>query len=228
MLEHLEVFGGMKGLHGEELRENIEFYIKTMQLGDHINKKSKILSGGNKRKLCVTDALIGSPSLQFFDEPSTGLDPVARRYLYDTLSNNLKHREASIILTTHSLTEAEMLCHKIGILINGKFVCIGSTPYLKNKYGSGYRIEIPQEAILKREELETELKEKFPLIKKMENSSLEYVTYQIPIEGFRFSEAFNSLLELKQKGVMREYSLINTSLEQIFLNFSKHQEIKDE
>jgi ATP-binding cassette subfamily A (ABC1) protein 3 len=148
VFEHLEVFGGMKGLQGDELRENINFYIKTMQLSDQVNKKSKILSGGNKRKLCVTDALIGSPSLQFFDEPSTGLDPVARRYLYETLTNNLKFREASIILTTHSLTEAEMLCHKIGILINGKFVCIGSTPYLKNKYGTGYRIEIPRNAIM--------------------------------------------------------------------------------
>ena len=112
--EHLIVFGSMKGLNGLELQENVEYYIKIMSLTDHADKKSIILSGGNKRKLCVSNALIGSPSLQFFDEPSTGLDPISRRFLWATLTQNIRHRNASIILTTHSMPEAESLCHKIG------------------------------------------------------------------------------------------------------------------
>ena len=112
--EHLLVFGSMKGLNGQELQENIDYYIFVMSLSDHINKKSTVLSGGNKRKLCVTNALIGSPSLQFFDEPSTGLDPVARRSLWTTLTQNIQNRNSSIVLTTHSMPEAESLCHKIG------------------------------------------------------------------------------------------------------------------
>jgi len=79
------------------------------------------LSGGNMRKLGVANTLIGRPLLAFYDEPSTGLDPVAKRYLWNMLQNNTK---SSITLTTHSLHEAETLCHKIGILINGKFVCL--------------------------------------------------------------------------------------------------------
>ena len=113
--EHLSVFGSMKGLHGQELDENLDYFIKVMSLTDHVNKKSNILSGGNKRKLCVSNALIGSPSLQFFDEPSTGLDPIARRFLWTALTQNIKYRNSSIVLTTHSMSEAESLCHKIGI-----------------------------------------------------------------------------------------------------------------
>jgi ATP-binding cassette, subfamily A (ABC1), member 3 len=77
--------------------------------------KAQNLSGGNKRKLCVSNALIGGPDLQFFDEPSTGLDPIAKRHLWNTLQNSLTCRNSSIVLTTHSMLEAEYLCHKIGI-----------------------------------------------------------------------------------------------------------------
>ena len=113
-----------------------------MNLSEHSEKYATQLSGGNKRKLNVSLALIGAPSIQFFDEPSTGLDPYARRCLWDTLQANLRHKSATIILTTHQMTEAESLCNKIGILVNGKFVCLGSVPQLKNRFGSGYRISI--------------------------------------------------------------------------------------
>ena len=112
--DHLRVFGRMKGLNGKELEENIDYYIKVMSLTDEINKKSNVLSGGNKRKLSVANALIGSPYLQFFDEPSKGLDSVAKRFLWTALKQNIKNRNSSMILTTHSMSEAESLCHKIG------------------------------------------------------------------------------------------------------------------
>lgn len=224
--EHLKLFGQLKGLSGKDLEENISYYISTMQLSDHIKKPSKILSGGNKRKLCVSLALIGSPSLQFFDEPSTGLDPVARRYLYDTLTSNLHYREASIILTTHSLTEAEDLCHKIGILINGKFVCLGTTAYLKQKYGSGYRIIVPVASINPKEgefqKFEFEIREKLGAQRVYEGAQ-EFLNYHLPVDNFKFSRAFETLATLKNAKIISDYSLINTTLEQIFINFSKAQ-----
>ena len=113
-----------------------------MDLSKYTNKKAGTLSGGNKRKLSVTIALIAAPSIQYFDEPSTGLDPYARRCLWDTIVTNMRVKKATIILTTHSMTEAESLCNKIGILVNGKFVCIGSVPELKHKFGNGYRVLI--------------------------------------------------------------------------------------
>ena len=85
-----------------------------MQLTEFAKTKAKNLSGGNKRKLCFSDAVIGNPSLIFLDEPSTGLDPIARRYLWRTLIEISKKRKIAVVLTTHSMTEAEYLCNKIG------------------------------------------------------------------------------------------------------------------
>jgi ATP-binding cassette subfamily A (ABC1) protein 3 len=97
-----------------------------MQLTSYVNTKAINLSGGNKRKLCVSIALIGGPDLLFFDEPSSGLDPIAKRFLWNSLKDNLQKKNSSIVLTTHSMEEAETLCNKIGILINGRFICFGT------------------------------------------------------------------------------------------------------
>lgn len=100
--------------------------MKIMQLEEYANRQSRKLSGGNMRKLCVALALIGSPNVQFFDEPSTGIDPIARRYLWNSIMLNVKLRQSAIVLTTHQMKEADTLCNNIGILVNGKLQCIGS------------------------------------------------------------------------------------------------------
>lgn len=93
------------------------------------------LSGGNKRKLNTAMALIGNPTIQFFDEPSSGMDPLARKFLWTTLQKAKTLRNGGIVFTTHSLPEAESLCDKIGILVNGELKCLGSIQHLKQKYG---------------------------------------------------------------------------------------------
>jgi ABC-type multidrug transport system ATPase subunit len=90
-----------------------------MQLDEYIKRKAGRLSGGNKRKLCVSNALIGGPCIQFFDEPSTGVDPIARRFLWRTLKKGVQLRNSSVVITTHTMDEAESLCDKIAILVNG-------------------------------------------------------------------------------------------------------------
>ena len=83
--EHLYLFGRMKGLSGLDLTLAVRYFLETMQLTEFLYTKAERLSGGNKRKLCVSNALIGGPDIQFFDEPSTGVDPIARRFLWNTL-----------------------------------------------------------------------------------------------------------------------------------------------
>ena len=90
------------------------------------------LSGGNKRKLCCAMSLIMCPRVEFLDEPTTGVDPVSRRALVRMVK---KMKMSSVLLTTHRMDEAEQLCDKIAILINGKFVVYGTPSYLKTKYG---------------------------------------------------------------------------------------------
>ena len=97
------------------------------------------LSGGNKRKLVCAMSLIGCPQVEFLDEPTSGVDPVSRRSLFKMLKGL---QDSSMILTTHRMDEAESLCDKIAIMINGRFVCYGSPGHLKSTYGQGYSISL--------------------------------------------------------------------------------------
>lgn len=84
-------------------------------------------------------SLLASPKCEFLDEPTTGVDPVSRRSLFKMLKNL---DESSLILTTHRMDEAESLCDKIAIMINGRFVVYGSPGHLKDSYGKGYTINL--------------------------------------------------------------------------------------
>lgn len=97
------------------------------------------LSGGNKRKLCAAMALIGKPLIVFSDEQSAGVDPASRRQMWKVIKQLSK--ESSMIVTTHSMEEAEALATKVGIMVNGELKCFGTVPHLKDKFGKGYEIE---------------------------------------------------------------------------------------
>jgi ABC-2 type transport system ATP-binding protein len=83
------------------------------------------LSGGQKQRLAMATALVGDPELLFLDEPTTGLDPQARRHLWD-LVDDLKHAGRTIILTTHYMDEAERLCDRVAIMDHGKVIALGT------------------------------------------------------------------------------------------------------
>jgi len=85
------------------IRPTINFYCDLLSLGPYINVKAGVLSGGNKRKMCVAMAMIGNPEVVFFDEPSAGVDPISRRYLWKCLTASAKSKKTSMVLTTHSM-----------------------------------------------------------------------------------------------------------------------------
>eukprot|EP00439_Symbiodinium_sp_Y106_P026016 s2990_g3.t1 len=100
------------------------------------------LSGGNKRKLSLAIALMASPPLVFLDEPSTGVDPAARRLMWHVISAvSTMRRESTVILTTHNMEEAEALCSRVGIMVGGRLRCFGSNQRLKARFGQGYQLE---------------------------------------------------------------------------------------
>ena len=98
------------------------------------------LSGGMKRRLSVAISLVSDPKLIFLDEPSTGLDPENRRQLWDILSKSKGKR--AVVLTTHSMEEADVLCNRIGIVNDGLLRCVGPQVRLKSLYGGGYHLYI--------------------------------------------------------------------------------------
>jgi ABC-type multidrug transport system ATPase subunit len=141
--EHLYLYARIKGMSERSLPGIVQGIMSDMDLLDFSNKAAGSLSGGNRRKLSVAIAMIGGPSIVFLDEPSTGMDPVARRFMWDVIANmSTREGKCSVILTTHSMEEAEALCSRIGIMVAGRLRCLGSGQHLKVRHGSGYEVDV--------------------------------------------------------------------------------------
>ena len=141
--ENLEFYGKIKGIKPEYLDKVVRSMIEEMSLGEFVEKIAGRLSGGNKRKLSVAISFLCSPPIVLLDEPSTGMDPEARRFMWSVIHKiSTKGKKASVIMTTHSMDEAETLCKRMAIMVNGEFVCLGKAGEIKEKYGYGYEVEV--------------------------------------------------------------------------------------
>jgi ABC-2 type transport system ATP-binding protein len=99
--------------------------LRAVGLEDKKNQKSEKLSGGQKQRLSIAIALVNEPQVLFLDEPTTGLDPQARRNLWE-LIRDIRKRGTTVFLTTHYLDEAEVLCDRVGIMDSGKIIALDS------------------------------------------------------------------------------------------------------
>ena len=143
VFENLEFYAKLKGVKREFLTQIINKVIYEMRLEEFIKKMAGRLSGGNKRKLSVAIAMLCSPPIILLDEPSTGMDPEARRFMWSSIHKlSIMGKKSSIIMTTHSMDEAETLCKRMGIMVNGEFVCLGRAHEIKDKYGYGYELNV--------------------------------------------------------------------------------------
>lgn len=138
--EHLLFYARLKGVKRSEEKRHVEKSLIRYGLLTQKDRKAKDLSGGMQRRLSVAIALVGDSQIVFLDEPTTGLDPASKRQLWRIINHAKEGR--AIILTTHSMEEAELLCSRIGIVAHGKMRCIGSSLRLKNKFTKGYRLDV--------------------------------------------------------------------------------------
>ena len=111
-----------------------------MGLGRYRGRRAGQLSGGTQRKLSVAIALIGEPDVMLLDEPSTGVDPATRRFLWEVIRTEAPGR--ATVLSTHSMEEAEALCSHIAIMTAGKLRCVGSPQELKDRFGRAFSLEM--------------------------------------------------------------------------------------
>ncbi len=115
--------------------------LREVLLQDSAKNRFENLSGGQKQKMGLALSLVGSPELLFLDEPTTGLDPNARRAIWEVIKG-LKERKKTIILTTHYLEEAEHLSDRVAIVNQGHIVAMGTSDEIIEQFGSGERLEI--------------------------------------------------------------------------------------
>jgi ABC-type multidrug transport system ATPase subunit len=177
-------------------------------------------------QLCVGIALIGNPPIVFLDEPSTGMDPASRRFMWDLIASTMKHR--SVILTTHSMEECEALCHSIGIMVGGRLRCLGSSTHLKQVYGSGYQLDVnvAESAQAAFQEYLTEAVGTVSILEQ-HGASLKFTVRKAhPTSGARttIGRIFRLMESIRAKFEIKDYAVSETSLEQIFINFAKQQE----
>ncbi|XP_063962912.1 phospholipid-transporting ATPase ABCA1-like isoform X2 [Lytechinus pictus] len=225
--EHLEFYARVRGVVEEEVPKVADWGIRKLGLTEYRDRSAGTYSGGNKRKLSTAIALIGNPPVVFLDEPTTGMDPKSRRFLWNCITSIVKEGR-SVVLTSHSMEECEALCTRLAIMVNGKFKCLGSTQHLKNKFGDGYTLtirlggDVPQTAALA-DFMDVE----FPSAS-LREQHFNMLEFQLSSADTILSKVFQYLEDKRSRFNIEDYSVSQTTLDQVFINFASQQRTGDE
>jgi ATP-binding cassette, subfamily A (ABC1), member 3 len=222
--EHLYLYAGVRGISSRTRDVVVAGLMKLCGLTEYRKTKSQELSGGNRRKLSVAVSLMGGPRVVFFDEPSAGMDPVARRGLWNAIETVADN--CSVVLTTHHLEEVEALAHRVAIMVDGTLRCIGDKTHLKQKYGTGFEVtvKVAKEDAAVMEGVKRYFSEAFPTSELTEVRAGRF-TYQLP-KTVKLSSVFTSLEEQKDALHIRDYNVSQTSIEQVFMRISEEAELR--
>ena len=225
--EHLKYMCKIKKSKVDD--NEINNLIKNIGLENKKNSFCGTLSGGQKRKLCIALALIGDSKIILLDEPTSGMDVIARRELWEFLKNYKKNK--IILLTTHFLDEAEYLGDRIGIMSDGQFVCSGTSSFLKSKYPCGFNINF----IVNDSFDEKNKKELYKNILNYEKNaqikiaSKSIFSVNIQSNNEKIEEIFEYIEQFKSKnnnGIV-DYTVSSTSLEDVFLKLNNKNDLND-
>ncbi len=132
--ENIEYFGYLYDMSKDEIDKRIKYLSDYFQFSDYLDKKASELSRGMKQKISIARAIVHNPKIILLDEPTTGLDVVARRILYDLIIEWSKEGK-TILFSSHSINEIERLCKRVIIINKGELIEEGNETYLKDKYG---------------------------------------------------------------------------------------------
>ncbi|OAP05022.1 ATH5 [Arabidopsis thaliana] len=217
--EHLLFYGRLKNLKGHDLNQAVEESLKSVNLfhGGVADIPAGKYSGGMKRRLSVAISLIGSPKVVYMDEPSTGLDPASRINLWTVIKRAKKH--AAIILTTHSMEEAEFLCDRLGIFVDGRLQCIGNPKELKGRYGGSYVLTITTSPEHEKD-VETLVQEVSSNARKIYHIAGTQ-KFEFPKEEVRISEVFQAVENAKRNFTVFAWGFADTTLEDVFIKVAK-------
>ncbi|XP_042521398.1 ABC-type organic anion transporter ABCA8-like isoform X1 [Dipodomys spectabilis] len=223
--EHLEVFAAVKGLSKGDKEVTITRLVDALKLQDHLKAPVKTLAEGVKRKLCFALSILGNPSVLLLDEPSTGMDPEGQQQMWQAIRATVRNTEGAALLTTHYMAEAEAVCDRVAIMVSGRLRCIGSIQHLKSKFGKDYLLEMKVKTPAQGEPLHEEILKLFPQAARQDRYS-SLMVYKLPVEDVRpLAQAFFKLEKVKQNFDLEDYSLSQSTLEQVFLELSKEQEL---
>lgn len=216
VVENLEFFCRLKGIEDDvETANETNKYIGMLDLEEKRNALSQSLSGGMKRKLSIGIALCGNSKIVICDEPTSGLDSAGRRALWNLLIEEKKNR--TILLTTHFLDEADILGDRIAIMSDGELKTVGSSFFLKKRFGTGYKLICEKASDCDSFAVMDLLRSFVPDVM-MESDSPTETTFIIREEYLpRFSEVFKALEDDSTKLNVSSFGCSLTTLEDVFL-----------
>ncbi|XP_035816872.1 ABC transporter A family member 7 isoform X5 [Zea mays] len=224
--EHLFFYGKLKNLKGSALMKAVDHSLKSVNLshGNVGDKQVKKYSGGMKRRLSVAISLIGDPKVVFMDEPSTGMDPASRNNLWNVVKEAKKNR--AIILTTHSMEEAEVLCDRLGIFVDGDFQCLGNPKELKARYGGTYifTVTTPPDQEMEVEHL---VRQFSPSANKIYHLSGTQ-KFELPKQEVKIAHVFDMVEKAKRRLSIHAWGLVDTTLEDVFIKVARGAQVFNE
>ncbi|PVV01248.1 hypothetical protein BB560_004343 [Smittium megazygosporum] len=212
--EHLYFYARLKGISPKNEKAVVDNILDGVELTPFKNKMSKKLSGGQKRRLSIAIALVGNPDVVFLDEPTTGLDPEVRRTVWNIISANKAGR--TIVITTHSMEEAEVLCNRIGIMANGTMRCIGTSFRLKQLYGSGFLISIaaPRENLPAAKNFISSV---LPSNARLLDNFVNAASWEFKPEPGFISKLYTIISTKARKYNITDFGINQTTLDEVFL-----------
>jgi len=247
--QHLIFFGRLKGVPEAHLAQEVNGIMDALGFEEaDKDKRADQYSGGMKRKLSLGIAMIGASDVLFLDEPSAAVDAASKRRLWKVIKHRAEHQ--TVVITTHSMEEADAVCDRIAIQVKGTLRCLGSPMHLKKKYGSGYQLEVMLDAKSlerhsavpgqssgqegttelrledKQEALTTFIQSQLSAATTLLESHRTRLVFQlqaVEMGGLTFGQIFTKMEAERERLSIEAYSVTRPTLEQVFLRFAREQ-----
>ncbi|XP_036692833.1 ATP-binding cassette sub-family A member 5 isoform X2 [Balaenoptera musculus] len=220
--ENLSILASIKGIPANNVIQEVQKVLLDLDMQAIKDNQAKKLSGGQKRKLSVGIAVLGNPKVLLLDEPTAGMDPCSRHIVW----NLLKYRKANrvTVFSTHFMDEADILADRKAVISQGMLKCVGSSIFLKSKWGIGYRLSMYIDRCCATESLSSLVKQHIPAATLLQQNDQQLV-YSLPFKDMdKFSGLFAALDTHSGLGVI-SYGVSMTTLEDVFLKLEVEAEI---
>jgi ABC-type multidrug transport system ATPase subunit len=224
--EHLLFYARLRKIPVNKLAAAVDTALAAVNLSEWGDVLSSKFSGGMKRRLSTACSLVGEPKVVYMDEPSTGLDPASRHRLWEVIAQS--KGKNSILLTTHSMEEADVLCERIGIMGAGSMLCLGTSLDLKSRFGAGYRLSLhikdkSSSAAAACRSVVTKL---CPSARLLNEPMGGIMDFEVPRAEVRLSIVYAAIEEQRKDLGILDWGITESTLEEVFLAVTGHDSHK--